>query len=363
MISKVNNNRGASLIMVAVSIVMIFAFSVLAIDVSLILLAKTQLQNAADAAAIAGATAYYLSAGNQDIATQEAITVAGFNYAIQDSMQNVIITPVDVTFPDEDRIMVYTNRTKATNDPVRLYFLKILDPLFDNLGEMRAKATARVFPVGGTDCLKPWCFPDKWDDADIDSTYDVGEYYDPDITGYKVPEDVGVQVTLKLRNSNKSPRTGWYYAVDFGALNTGDPVITGADAYRQWIAECEPFSISVGDYLQIEPGNMVGPTAQGVGDLVALDPTAEWDPITGSVINSAYPTSPRIIKVCAFDPTQGVQTDSNGRDYLVVVKIIAAFIETHNGSDVTARFIKRASDGDVCEDCEDGFLFKSVLVE
>lgn len=351
------------MIMVTVAIVMIFAFSVLAIDVSIIMLAKTQLQNAADAAAISGATAYYLSSGDQTIATQDAIAVAGLNIAIQDSMQNVIIGESDVTFPDEKRITVYTNRTKVTNDPIRLYFLRIVDPIFDNLGEMRAKATARVYPVKGTDCLKPWCFPDQWDDADNDSTYDVGEFYDPYITGYKVPDDVGTQMTLKLRNSNKSPKMGWYYAVDFGALNTGDPVITGADAYREWIAECEPYLISVGDHLQVEPGNMQGPTAQGIGNLVALDPTAEWDPVTGTVINSAFPTSPRVIKVCVFDPTLGIQNDVNGRPYVVVVKILAAFIEAYGGSDVTARFIKRISSGDICVDCQDGFLFRSVLVE
>jgi Flp pilus assembly protein TadG len=359
----INNNKGAAMIMVAVAIVMLFAFSVLAIDISIIMLAKTQLQNAADAAAISGATAYYLSSGNQSIATQEAIAIAGMNVAIQDSMRSVIIGADDVSFPDEKRITVYTNRTEATGDPIQLYFLRVLDPLLNNLGEMRAKATARVYPVSGTDCLKPWSFPDQWDDADNDSIYDVGEFYDPAVTGYKAPDDIGKQIILKLRNSNKSPRMGWYYAVDFAPINTEEPTITGADAYREWIATCEPFMVTTGDKLQIEPGNMQGPTAQGVEALITLDPTAEWDPVSGTVINSAFPTSPRIIKCAIFDPTVGIQTDVNGRDYVIVVKVLAAFLEEFNGSDVTARFIRRVSDGDICTDCEDGFLFKAVLVE
>jgi hypothetical protein len=348
--------------MVAIAIIMIFAFSVLAIDISIILLAKTQLQNAADAAAIAGATAYYLSSGNQTIAGQEAIDIAGMNVAIQNTMQSVIIGQGDVTFPDEKRITVYTNRTLNTGDPVRLYFLKVLGDS-SNLGNVRAKATARVYPVSGTDCLKPWSFPDQWDDADNDSIYDAGEFYDPQITGYKVPDDIGTQIVLKLRNANKSPKMGWYYAVDFAPINTEDPTITGADAYREWIGTCEPFMVTIGDHLQIEPGNMQGPTAQGVEQLISLDPTAEWDPATGAVINSAFPTSPRIIKCAVFDPTEGIQTDVNGRDYVIVVKVLAAFLENYSSSDVTARFIKRVSDGEICEDCEDGFLFKSVLVE
>ncbi|MEW5796524.1 MAG: pilus assembly protein TadG-related protein, partial [Candidatus Zixiibacteriota bacterium] len=46
------------MIMVAVSMVALFAFAVLAIDMSLIQLAKNQLQNAADAAALAAAIEY-----------------------------------------------------------------------------------------------------------------------------------------------------------------------------------------------------------------------------------------------------------------------------------------------------------------
>jgi hypothetical protein len=357
------NENGQAMIMVALAIVVIFAFAVLAIDISIIMLAKTQLQNAADASAVAGATAYYLSSGNQSIATQEAITVAGMNVAIQETMQPVIIGEGDVTFPEGDKITVFTNRTKSTGDPVRLYFLRVLDPLLENLGDMRAKATAGVYPVTGTDCLKPWCFPDQWDDADNDSSYDAGEFYDPAITGYKVPDDIGRQVVLKLINSQSSPKLGWFYAVDFGPINGDDPTITGGDAYREWIGECEPYMVTAGDMLQIEPGNMVGPTGQGIADLIALDPYAEWEPTTGTIINSDYPTSPRVIKVAVFDPTVGVQSDVNGRDYVIVVKLLAAFLEQYEGQAVTARFIKRISDGDICEDCQDGFLFRSVLVE
>ncbi len=362
MMKYINNNKGAAMIMVAIAIVMIFAFAVLAIDISIIQLAKTQLQNAADAAAISGATAYYLSSGNQEIAKQEAIAIAGLNVAIQNTMSSVIIGAGDVTFPDEKRITVYTNRTVATGDPVRLYFLRVLGES-SNLGNVRAKATARVYPVSGTDCLKPWCFPDKWDDADNDSLYDAGEFYDTQITGYKVPDDIGTQIVLKLRNSNKSPKMGWYYAVDFAPINTEDPTITGADAYRDWIANCEPFMVTTGDKLQIEPGNMQGPTAQGVAALIDMDPYAQWDAATGEIIGSAFPTSPRIIKCAIFDPTEGIQSDVNGRDYVVVVNVLAAFLEEYNGSDVTARFIRRMSDGEICEDCEDGFLSKAVLVE
>lgn len=357
------DQRGATAIYVVVSLVMIFAFAVAAIDISLIQLAKSQLQNAADAAAIAGALAMSESNGDQAAGIAGAVTFAGLNTAVQDIDRTVDITGADVTFPEANRIRVQTHRTSARGDPVHLYFLKALNPLLDNVGDITAVASASVFPVSGSDCLKPWCFPDRWDDADGDSMYDVGEYYDPDITGYRVPDYVGVPITLKLSNSQASPRMGWFYAVDFAPINTGEPVITGADAYREWISICEPFTVSIGDQLQIEPGNMIGPTGQGVGDLIDLDPNAYWDAGSGTVMGSDFPTSPRVIMVATFDPSVGTETDASGRDYLTIVKIVAVFIEDLQGKDVIGRFMRRISDGEICKTCSDGFLFRAVLVE
>ena len=50
-----------------------------------------------------------------------------------------------------------------------------------------------------------------------------------------------------------------------------------------------------------EPGNMVGPTTQGIDDLIAQDPTAYWDEDTNSV-DSPYGTgSPRIFPIPLYD--------------------------------------------------------------
>jgi hypothetical protein len=356
--------RGATTVMVALALVMILGFAVVAIDMSIVMLAKNQLQIAADAAALAGALSLGVTNGDQGVAEASAKELAGLNVAVQDTQQSVIIGSSDVTFPLPNKITVETHRTVATGDPIRLYFMNVLDPSFNNLGEMTARASAAVYPVSGTDCIKPWCFPDQWDDTNGDSLYDVGEFYDPQLTGYIVPDDVGTQIILKLRNAVHSPRMGWYFCVDFGPINTGGPVITGADAYRKWIGECEPYLISVGDQLQIEPGNMIGPTAQGMDALIEADPTAQWDEATGTIINSIYTTiSPRVIKGTCFDPTLGVQTDGGGRDYLTVVKIVVLFLEEHKNDIVTARFMRRATGGTPCPECPTGFVFTPVLVE
>jgi Flp pilus assembly protein TadG len=391
------DEKGATAIMVAIAIVVIFGFAVVAIDMSLIQLAKTQLQNAADAAALAGALVLANSNGDQTAATAEAIRIAGLNEAVQDIHRPVVITDSDVIFPGQDSITVTTHRTIATGDPVSLYFLKVLGESNVNKGEVTAKATATVGCISGTDCLKPFCPPDRWDDVDNDGewddeepyqdlngsgSYDPGEpftdengdsvwtqaeFYDPEVTGFKVPDDVGDSVTLKLLNPSDDWGMFWYYAVDYGPINTGDPVITGGDTYRAWICEeCEPYVVNIGDQLQVEPGNMVGPTVQGLRCLIELDPGAFWNEVTNTVENSLYGSkSPRIIKLPVFDPTLGLQTDVNGRKYLTVAKILVIFVEENpGGGDVVGRFMTMATEGEPDPDCSSGgFMYSVVLVE
>jgi Flp pilus assembly protein TadG len=364
------DERGATMIMVAVSLAASLAFAVLAIDLSLIQLAKTQLQNAADAGALAAAIEYGLTDGDEVAATNEAIRVAGLNEAIQTTQQTVVITAADVSFPSAIQARVQTHRTVATNDPVKLYFMRILSADYDNNGNMRASAVAQITPIGATSCLKPWVFPDRWNDLDHDSMWDPGEPYDPVTTGYRVPEDVGTRITLKYNAGGSTPKMGWYQPIRFGPVNRGGPNCNGADCYRTYISECEPYMVEVGDTMEFEMGNMVGPTRQGWNNLVALDPHAYFNTATGTIEGSAYAISPRLIKVAMYDPTVGVITSGSGgaaKKYTEVSKIAYLFIEGPPGAGntvpVTARFVKYTSSGDACAECPNGFLFTARLVE
>ena len=363
------DERGATMIMVAVSIFVLFAFAVLAIDMSLIQLAKNQLQNAADASALAAAIVYGTSGSDQVAATDEAIRIAGLNRAIQTTQQPVTITAADVTFPSAKRVRVQTHRTVLTNNPVQLYFMRILDASHNNLGDMTASATAERTPIGATNCLKPWVIPDKWDDADGDSLWDPGELYDPITTGYSVPEDVGTVIILKYNTGGSTPKTGWYQPIKFGPVNRGGPDCNGADCYRTYISECEPYMVAIGDTMEFEMGNMIGPTRQGWSNLIDLDPNATFNSSTGTIENSAFPISPRMIKIALYDPTVGVILSSSGgaEKYTVVIKFAFLFIESleagGNEVPVTARFMEYTSGGEACPDCPEGFLFTARLVE
>lgn len=351
------DEKGATIIFVAIAIVVILGFAVLAIDASLMQLAKTQLQNAADAAALAGAIAW-ATTGNSEKAQAEAIRVAGLNVAVQDIQRPVVIFKEDVDVGNW--VYVKTYRTEAHGDPVSLYFLKVLDPLLGNKGNVSAEASASFLPLCATDCLKPWCIPDRWNDKNHNKRWDKGESYDPITTGYQAPNDIGVQVTLKPCEAVWELER--YFAVDFPPINTGDPV-TGADAYREWIAGCEPYMVRIGDSLQIEQEPTVDKTEQGLDALIELDKGAYWDEDTKTVKDSHYPTSPRIIKATAFDPTIGVQEDGYGRKYVTVSKIIVLFIEHHDGADITGRFMRLATRGTSGRDCPGGFAVKVALVK
>jgi len=356
---------------------MIFAFVVLSMDIGVLLLTRTQLQNAADAAALAGAITLVKTTGETAAARSDAIEIASDNRAFEhntgglwNTLEQVVITDADVSFPAADRVRVQTHRTEATGDPLRVPFLRVINPVSGGLSDVTADATAEYYWISGARCLRPWCPPDRWFDADGDGSFNPGpsnpdEFYDPDLTGYNAPADIGTPIVFKLNKASGDFGSEWYYAVNFPPTNKGTPV-TGADQYRTWISQCadDDFTIAPGDSLQIEPGNMTGPTSQGVAALIALDPGATWDSETNDVVNSAYPVSPRITKAALFDPVSG-KFKTGGRDQVKVIKIIAFFVEGVNGGgDVTGRFMQAPTqDGDEGDPGDETFLYSVRLVE
>ena len=377
------SEKGASFIFVTVAIVLLFAFAVLAIDIGMLYVTKTQLQNAADASVLAGALGLVKSLGDSTTAVDWAIQTSGQNSAFVGSgdgaaniMGSVVISENDIEFPASNQVRVTTHRTEDGGDPLYTIFLEVIDPSSDGLTGTTATATASFAYVCGSSCLRPWVPVDRWYDADGDDTFNPDsitnpdEFYDPELTGYKSPDDVGLQVTLMMSNPSQTEfGNGWCYAVNFPPINKGTP-ITGANQYRDWIQGCVDASMVIepGDSIQIEPGAMVGPTKQGVSALIALDPTAVWSVADNEVINSnpIYTISPRVIKACLFDPSIGLISQGGGRRVIVVVKVIAFFLEqiTPQGN-IVGRFMNATDSGGVeCDDPEDpSFLYKVSLVE
>ena len=344
--TKLGNNRGSVMIMAAVALVALFGFAVLTIDGAMLMTTKNQLQAAADAAALAGATG--LLEGSQNTARARAIAIAANNQAVQDSRRPVLITEADVTFPAAGIVRVVTHRTQATGDPLRTYFMRIVNPISANLTDITAVAAAQIYDVCASDCVKPWAIPDRWDDVNANNALDPGELYDPDITGYNAPGDVGEPITLKVGNPQDAISPGQFFPIDLPPLDCtcGVDPQSGADQYRWNIGNCNPYTVAPGDRLQVKPGNMVGPTNQGMQILIDQDPNAYWSNADQTVMGSAYGWSPRIVLVPFFDPSNPPES---GRNWVEVTKIGAFFLEEINGGMVTGRFIKANVGGTACE--------------
>lgn len=391
----VGNQRGNALIMVAVAAVALFSFAIIAIDGAIMMTTKTELQNAADAAALAGASGY--AVGGETEARIRAKNFAAMNVAVRETHEPVVIQDADITFPEPGQVRVVTHRTDATGDALQSYFLRIVNLFSDNTTDVTAVATAELIPLCGATCIKPWAVPDRWDDADGDQEYDQGEtyadsngnrqydlgelfddangngvwdapeYYDPVDTGFMYPDDLGTEIVLKFGNPHDSIAPGHFFPIDLPPLGDPDQApITGGSAYEQWIATCAPFEVEPGDSLQLEPGNMVGPTNHGMDELIALDPNAWWDEDQKIIRDSDFGKSPRIVLVPFFDPAR---PPVSGRNDVHVTKIGVFFIEEHTGggtgSEVVGRFLQVGATGSPCDPGEtpSGFTVGLRLVE
>ena len=402
-------DRGNALIMAALSFAVLAAFGVLTIDVGRILLTGNQLQNGADAAALAGASVYCEGGANATDAAAEARArlVGGSNKALGMGGPEAI-TKMDVTITHPDPNSPTTARVDvATHSTTAQYFLRLMQgqnwwspksgqsTTSDNVTRV---AAAQCGATCGVSCVKPWSPPDRWDDVtpipgydgkgkkavnwannnhydhevftdtNGNGLYDPGEpfvdgngngkydaeFYSPTLTGY-IPDpipgnsfapvgDLGRLITLEYDNGN-FPVPGNYQPVDLPPINRGTPQ-TGGSTFRDNIANCNQSEVFPGDWLQTEPGAMVGPSNQGMRDLIAQDPSAEWDPITQSVINSAFPISPRIVLIPLYDPRT---FPSPGRSNVQVTKVAAFFMEQMAGNgQVRGRFLKVRQPGEPC---------------
>jgi Flp pilus assembly protein TadG len=158
--------EGFSLVFVGLGFMAFLAVSMLAIDVGMLMTARAQAQNSADAAALAGATALAFDNWDDRSATGPAVT-----YAIAGGQQNqvmsanVAIGPADVTFPndpvtgDPSRVHAIVYRDAAHGNPVSTLIAKYFGI---STADIVAAATAEAAAANAMTCVKPFTIPDKW---------------------------------------------------------------------------------------------------------------------------------------------------------------------------------------------------------
>ena len=384
------NERGAVLIQVAVALLALLALSSFVFDYGVMWVSRGQAQNAADAGALSGAIALaFDSSTDQNAARVKAIALARRNRVWT---QEPDITDADVTFPPCPpgapglpdtciKVDVFRNQ-RAFGSPLPVFFSRLVGVTDQGV---RATATAQIITGDTTDCLKPWAILDRWDEYDTGTNGPEAEYPNPDPdflpsstydrystgqgssppqendlyvrptpgpsgspgTGFRLPQDEGRQFGIKVdSNTSSTVSPGWFRAIRLPRLDGQN----GGNVYRDNITSCGglpssyaspetvcPTNIGNDDMAYwaergcyaTEPGNKVGPTRQGIEDLLARDPGASWGAggITGSAFSPAT-SSPRVVPIGVIDIADFLSQDPSGANgVLRMVNIYGFFIE------------------------------------
>jgi hypothetical protein len=446
-----SDERGSVTVMVALTMTALCAMIALGIDLGALFNARSEAQRAADAAALAGASAFLEF---QQAAAVNAARDRAYEYATTNEIRNEAISSDEVTvWVDLDSATV---RAAVRRRGVPTWFAGLLG--IDSV-DIGAEATAWAGAAGAAQCVKPFAVPDMWeettDDANGNRIWDEGERwsYDPqngdryagfsgpasggsetgygsgwrdgriDALGRRYDGDYGRRITIKVtdpkatfqpsfflpwvlpEDSDQSEcgsglpgggnpgggqggggggggggsaggetggdpsdppgeRRGWLkWTEKRGDLDVGTPgngngggngsgggdagdVDVGRDAgggrgaarYRRNICSCNSSIIDLDTEYLIEPGNMVGPTYQGVSQLIAQDPGAFFDERSNTVVSQYGMDSPRVVTVALFDPGEITKP---GRQYLRFNNFARVFIEEQASRKdaVTGRFL------------------------
>jgi Putative Flp pilus-assembly TadE/G-like len=285
--------RGATLVLVAVSLVVLLSAAALAIDLGILYVARSEAQRAADAAALAGAYTFVtsgctshggcVSGGPQEtLARQQAELIGAQNGIIGQGAQ---IQDGDISFtyptPEEPQITVSVERTAARGNAVPTIFARIFGVTSSGVS---ATATAEAYnpsgaasgsPSVGTNCVAPFlvpnCDPNHYNSpAGNDNTAcasSSGYFINPTTGAIENGSSPGSVVgqTWQLHYGSTGPSDGaapsQWYMVAYNGSQSGSNL-------RQYISQCSPVTINCGDTLQTYNGKSNGPVDQGVEDRI-----------------------------------------------------------------------------------------------
>lgn len=321
--------NGAAVALIAVSMAALLGTAALAVDVGMLMNARTEAQRVADLAALAGAGVLAKQPGNASLAEQEAINFAGQNN-VNGTAAVVQSQDVDVDIPNA-LVRVRVERSAARGNPVSTYFAQVFGV---NTVDIGAEGAAQVFGATGASCLLPVALPDKW--ANFGSTeWDPageGDTYippgQPGYTGY-TDADIGTQIVLKPAQggTNQGQNTGqigrfepgwWYLWIPNGGA--------GSSQVRDHITGCPDNTLthSQNDWVTDKNGNMQA-VVNDFQDLIDQDPYATYDAVCNCVTGGMGMSSPRIRGIPVFDPTTYSHNGSNSN--FQIASFAGVFIE------------------------------------
>jgi Flp pilus assembly protein TadG len=350
------DESGMTYVFIGLSMMAFISASMLAIDVGMLMTARNQAQNSADAGALAGVTALVRDDWNNRSPTGPAVTNAIAAAMANNVMaRGVSVRPEDVEFLNDpagepNRVKVTVYRQASRGNPLSTLVAQYFGIA---TADISATATAEAADANAMTCVKPFTIPDKWREMqtppwDGSDTYDAFNnkglpLANPDIyipanqpgyTGYNQESERGQRLEIRAATGNNIT-VSFYFS-----LALGKPVITGGAQYDWNIANCNTTIYHWGDPLTTEPGAMNGPTISGAELLIAKDPSAHWNTATNRVEGSAYGHSPRVFPIPLYDPPFYDEGKRNGRTAdLKTANWIGFFLEEIQGNGLWGRII------------------------
>lgn len=383
-VRRLAGERGAILVQTAAMLVGLTAMSAFVVDYGILWTARRQIQNSADAAAMAAALSLAFDApGDQARARANALTAVNANKVWG---QAASMEDSDVTFsgcPSGSvglgacvRVQVFRNEDHQSALPT----------VFGNLvgvseQGVRATATAQVLYGDAADCVKPVAVPDSWteqrnnqglagwDPLDTFERYrNNGQLLGGAVDLYVPPAGAGNNGTGYTREAAGLVAASYGVRARFEPqrqLNqpVGDrqfipvritPTANGPMDMLQDFSTCAARTIRPGMDLQVEPSNATMPTREGVSALIELDPNAYWNPSLnggrggvagGCMASGDCNVSPRIVPLVAFNPDAWdlVRANSSGpgpaAGSVVVTRLLGFFVEDYEAPYMGGRFM------------------------
>jgi len=286
--------RGATIVLVAVCMVMLIGMVGVGVDFARMYAFKTQLKTVTDASAMAGAIEMQKGNIDGDQPQQFALIQAPLNYIEGGNLATVLPAGVEGVEWDFTTRQVVGPGYGDDYDNPKVNAIRVAGTYTANFTFARVFGlpTATLFDttvaalgsLGSSKCMKPWAVPYE------NILWTLGKP-DPRDTSYVLTNDDVAdlrdnqkKIAFKVTSSSDSlvwdefgnPIPGNYFPVRYPAYR--DPAGNeypnqpkpdpGGDQYRNKIKDaCLAGTINVGDYLQVEQGVKKGPTSQGVQEL------------------------------------------------------------------------------------------------
>lgn len=275
--NHVRDERGVTLVFVAVSLSVLLGMAALAVDTGLLLTARTESQRVVDAAALAGAGSLILAPGNEDLARQSAIDFAARNDVRGDA---AVVLPGDVDVDlVNDVVRVRHFRTADRSSAIQTFFASLFG--VDETGVATVGA-AQAFPGENVYCPLPITLADRWINSGSEEWDPDGEgdlYYPPGEEGSVsyTEDDIGLLFNLfPSQGSSGGNDDGgrftpsWYYTW----LPNG---FSGTQEIRDRIVGClDDDPIALEQWLYDESGNKQA-VETAFEDLIAAYPDEHFE--------------------------------------------------------------------------------------